>query len=98
MNRPAVVFLLDALIDQENSELGMAEIVIGEKSSIVGKTLKQIGITEKTEIVVLIIKKQGRNNIVFKPCNDEILNAGDNIVILGKEVCLNQFREMADEA
>ncbi len=68
-------------IVRESDEI-ISKIVIGESSSLTGKTLKEASLGTVTGMVVMAIESKGRWK--YRPRRDTVLNAGDVIIAKGR--------------
>ncbi|SES85142.1 voltage-gated potassium channel [Natronincola peptidivorans] len=93
--RPSVISFLDIITHAGDVVLDLEDVVICEHGEIVGKTLKEAKIPERTGLVVLAIKKHGKKNLMLNPSFDETLNVGDVMIVLGQEKQVHQLREIA---
>ncbi len=88
--RPALVDFMDLIIRRQELSLLMEEIVVPRKSKIVGRTLTQCQIRQKSNVIVVAIKKPGED-IVFNPSPDMEMNIGDTLLVLGDGEAIKQF-------
>lgn len=93
--RPAVISFLDIITHAGDVVLDLEDVEICKDGEIVGKTLKEAKIPERTGLVVLAIQKKGEKNLMVNPSSDEILKVGDVLIVLGQEEQINQLRNMA---
>jgi len=95
MIRPSVISFLDVITHAGDVILDLEDVIICDKSTISGKSLKEAKIPERTGLIVLAIKKYGDKNIMLNPSFDEILEVGDAMIVLGRENQVNQLRKIA---
>ncbi|NWH03762.1 potassium channel family protein [Desulfobacter latus] len=69
---------------------GIIELAVPEK--FVGKTLKQIDLTNKYGVQVVAIKGMGVGHTPFSPKADDILNREDLLILLGPEKGLDTLK------
>ncbi|MGW8192900.1 MAG: potassium channel family protein [Desulforhopalus sp.] len=92
LRKPTVVDFLDQTMIDDELGLQMEEALIGEGSSITGKTVMSSNLRQNYGVIIVAIKRKcGR--MVFNPGPQEIFNTGDVIVILGKK---DKVREMSE--
>jgi K+/H+ antiporter YhaU regulatory subunit KhtT len=65
------------------------DISFDEQSKFIGKKLKDTELFNKKGITVVALKRA--NQYIFNPARDEIINAGDSVVIIGEA---KEIREM----
>jgi len=80
--RPSVVDFIDIAIGRESIELQMEEILVLEKSQLVGKSLSQSGIRKELGLIIIGIKHDGQ--MIFNPSADTIIEAGNILIALGE--------------
>jgi len=67
------------------------DISFDEQSKFIGKKLKDTELFNKKGITVVALKRA--NQYIFNPARDEIINAGDSVVIIGE---VKQIREIKE--
>ena len=84
--RPSAVSFLDIATRSSDLALRMEQVVIGETSEVAGQTLMEAKIPQRTGLIVIALKKrEERHGFVFNPVADTRLDAGDTVIVLGKE-------------
>lgn len=95
--RPVAVDFLDTVMRSENVELELEEYTINDGAKIVGKTLAELEIKQKTGAMVLAIKKStGKFNL--QPGAKSVVDHGDVLVALGTAQQLALLRKMSEGA
>ena len=97
MLHPAVIAFLDMVNHVGDDVLKIEDVVIFKGSKITNQTLKQARIPEKTGLIVMAIKKNGSQQMVFNPGSDEKLETGDSMIVLGKNEQVDTLRKLANE-
>lgn len=97
MLRPNVISFLDIITHAGDVILDLEDVVIFENSIIVNKSLREVKIPEKTGLIILAIKKNDSEKLVFNPNSDDILKVGDTMVVLGTEDQVIQLRKIAND-
>jgi len=69
--------------------------MICDQSDLIGKSLKEARIPEKTGLIILAIKRKGRKRLSFNPSSAEVLNAGDTMIVLGKDDQVDAIKKIA---
>lgn len=91
--RPTVTSFLEMAMMGEGMDLQMEEVEISAKSEIVDKDLIESQIRPRFNVIVIAIKKpDGR--MIFNPVPQEVLRAGDTLIIVGKGQNCQQLREI----
>lgn len=78
----------------ENVPLKMEEIIVGEISSLCGKTLLESKIRDITETIIIAIRKKN-GKMEFNPKPRYKIEAGDVFIALGNNEHLSKLEEMA---
>jgi len=81
--RPTVVDFLDVAMMDSELGLSMEEAHVKQKSSLVGKNLIESNLRKDYGVIIVAIKKV-TGEMVFNPTPAQKLDAGDDIVVLGK--------------
>jgi voltage-gated potassium channel len=94
--RPSAVTFLDIATRSSDLSVRMEQTVVGAKSEVAGKTLMEAKIPQRTGLIVIALRKRTaqRHEFVFNPVADTQLDAGDEIIVLGKEEQLARLREV----
>ena len=95
--RPVAVDFLDMVMRSENVELELEEYKIDGGSKLVGKTLSELQIKQKTGATILAIK-QGSGKFNLQPGATTVIGHGDVMVALGTCQQLESLRKMAEVA
>ena len=94
--RPSAVSFLDIATRSSDLALRMEQLLIGERSDVAGKTLMEARIPQRTGLIVIAVRKQGQlRDFVFNPVADTRLDAGDEVIVLGKEDQISRLRDVA---
>ena len=93
--RPTVVSFLDVITQAGEDVLDLEDIIICRRSDLVGKTLANARIPEKTGLIVLALKKAGDTELSLNPNSNEHLEEGDTMLVLGKGEQVDQLRKLA---
>lgn len=94
--KPTVIEFLDLAVHCADFDLSVEQYEIGDSSVLVGKTLKEIGIRERTGATLLAVKRQA-DAVMSSVHPDYVFQKGDLIVALGSSESLNKFAEMVSE-
>jgi len=92
--KPAVVDFIEFATKSGNIDLQIKEIIIGEGSELVGKTLDQSGMGKDLGIIVVAIKQSG-GEMKFNPTFRTVMEAGDTLIAVGETSKLKRLEEMA---
>ena len=90
LKKPTVVDFIDIAMMGSHLGLMMEEATIGNKSSLIGKTLIDSHLRKDYGVIIVAIKKRS-GDMVFNPTPSETLEAGDVIVVIGKKEDLQRM-------
>ncbi len=95
--RPAVVSFLDVMTRAGDVVLDLEEVKVCQDSFIIGKTLFEASIPEKTGLVILAIDdvQDTTQKLMMNPRPDYIFKKGDRMVVLGQPEQINKLREIS---
>lgn len=91
LKKPTVVDFIDVAMMGTHLGLMMEEASVGDKSSLIGKSLIDSNIRKDYGAIIVAIKKVS-GDMIFNPMPSEKLEGGDVIVILGKKEDLKRMR------
>lgn len=95
--RPSIKSFLDVITKIDGVPLDMEEVFICDKSDLVGRSLMEIRIPEKTGLIVLGIRHRDEQHMLFNPSSDTRLRLGDAMMVLGHHDQVDKLRAMACE-
>lgn len=93
--RPVVVSFLDIITHMGDVVLDLEEVFIPDHSSLVGSTLKDARIPERTGLNVLAVKRKDEEDLRLNPTSGEYIHAGDKLLVLGQADQIEKLREIA---
>jgi len=80
--RPTVTDFLELTVQNRNIELQMEELVVGERSRLHGVSLKDSGVRQEMNVIILAMRKaDGR--MLFNPSSGSLIERGDILIALG---------------
>jgi voltage-gated potassium channel len=91
--RPTVTTLLELAFTDE-LEWSMGEIKVGAGSSLVGVALKDSGLRQKLDLILVAIKRMD-GEMLFNPTLETPILAGDTLIALGMRRNLEALEELA---
>jgi voltage-gated potassium channel len=80
---PALQSFMDIVHQSGNIKLKMEEVLVNIKSPLIGKTLKEAAIREKTGLLVVAIQKG--NEFKFNPDPSTTIEAGSVLIVIESE-------------
>ena len=95
--RPSVVSFLDVATRSPGMSLRMEQSRVGTASDLAGKSLADANIREATGLIVIAVGKRGSadGGYIFNPGADTLLEAGDDLIVLGKPEQIEALRAYA---
>ncbi|MBN2001182.1 TrkA family potassium uptake protein [candidate division KSB1 bacterium] len=84
----------DYILDNITLGDGMSIIEIIPPASIVGKSLGQLDLRNKYDVLVLVIKEVVPENVVMIPKANHVIKDSDVLIILGKDKNLEKIKKM----
>ena len=81
--RPTVTTFLDLAFTHDRKDIQMEEIPVGENSALVGKMLKDSGIRQNFNLIIIAIKKSD-GNMLFNPSFEATINGGETLIAVGE--------------
>jgi voltage-gated potassium channel len=91
--RPTVTSFLDLAISNRNSDIQMEEIPVAPSSDLVDKTLKDSGIRQKYNLIIIAIKSGCNGDMLFNPSFESVIRSGDTLIAVGPEANLKRLEE-----
>jgi voltage-gated potassium channel len=94
--RPHVVSFLDCVISDVGIELRLEQAAIPETSHLVGQTLAEARIPQRTGLIILGLRRAGQEGrLIYNPGPETRLQSGDVMIVLGGSQQVQQLREYA---
>ena len=95
--RPAVVDFVQLATSSDNMDLNLEQVRIEPGSSLAGRSLIDAGLRQRFGVVVVGIRRaDGRMD--FNPEPETAMNAGDDLVVLGRSESLKHLEMAATES
>lgn len=95
MVRPAVVTFLDMMLYGKDRVLRVEEVEVGKGSGLVGKTIQESTVREKTQALLVAVRKAGTKDYEFNPPPDRVLRETDVLIFIGSPETLKAFEKIA---
>lgn len=93
MLKPASVKFVETLMQNRHMDIELEEIVLAPTSPLVGQSLRQTQIRTEAGITVVAIIRG--DDVIINPGADEVLQAGDQMIVLGQRSSLPRLEELA---
>ena len=81
--RPTVTNFLELALQDRNKDIQMEEISIHEDSELVNVMLKDSGIRQRFNLIIIAIKTE-TGTMLFNPSFETVLKSGDTVIAVGK--------------
>ncbi len=94
---PEILSFMDIIHDDETGTYQLARIPVGPDSPFEGQTLAEASIPDKTGLIVISRLAQEQGHPEFNPTSSTRLNAGDTLVVLGKQEQIDQLRALTNQ-
>ena len=96
MIRPTVVSFLDIMMRDPQHTMRMEEVSVPPNSRLIGQSIKQGAIQEKTGLLVIALKKAD-GSYLFNPPSSTQISEQDVLIVCGKKEQVEKIREVAGE-
>lgn len=91
--RPTVTNFLDLAFADQRKDIRMEEIPVSAKSALVNIMLRDSGIRQKYNLIIIAIKKPD-GKMIFNPSFEATLDAGDTVIAVGEESNLYKLEKL----
>lgn len=81
--RPTVTTFLELALQNRNKEIQMEEIAIHDDSELVNVMLRDSGIRQRFDLIIIAIKTHD-GTMLFNPSFETVLKPGDTVIAVGK--------------
>jgi voltage-gated potassium channel len=89
VQKPNVVDFFDFLLSSHKYTLSLEEKVIGETSDLVGRAIRDAGLRDRFNAIIVAIRRDG--DMIFNPGPDITLKGGDILILIGEREALHLF-------
>ncbi len=91
--RPTVTNFLDLAFTHKRKDIQMEEIPVVSSSSLVNVMLKDSGIRQRYNLIIIAIKKSD-DSMLFNPSFETVIEAGDTVIAVGQEENLQKLEKI----
>jgi len=91
--RPTVTNFLDLAFAHKRKDIQMEEIPVNPSSSLVNLMLKDSGIRQRFNLIIIAIKKPD-DSMLFNPSFETVIKAGDTVIAVGQEENLQKLEKI----
>ena len=81
--RPTTTQFLDTMLRAEAGTIRVSEIAVGPGSPFRGKTLKDLDLPARHNLLVLAVVERDARNFLYNPGRDHVLREGQTLVVMG---------------
>ena len=95
MVRPAVVTFLDMMLYGKERVLRVEEVEVGKGSALIGKTIRESALRERTKALLVAVHRAGTKEYEFNPPSDRMLQETDILIFIGSPETVKAFEKIA---
>jgi len=91
--RPTVIKFLEMAFADESTDVQVEEILVRSTSRLLNVALKDSGIRQQLNVIILTIKKAD-DTMIFNPKADTRIETDDTLVVVGRAKSVSQLEQM----
>jgi len=91
--RPTVTNFLDLAFAYKRKDIQMEEIPVSPSSALSNVMLKDSGIRQQFNLIIIAIKKSD-DSMLFNPSFETVIKAGDTVIAVGEEANLKKLEDI----
>jgi len=91
--KPTSIAVVETIVEDRNNSLNLEELTVSDKSTLVGMEIKESRLRKDYGILVLAIKRDGKN--IINPDSSEKFMTGDLLVLCGTAEHLSRLEKVA---
>ncbi len=92
--RPTVTSFMDLAFTHRKSHIQMEEMPVSPSSSLVNLMLKDSGIRQKYNLIIIAIKEGDGGAMIFNPSFEAVIRGGDTLIAVGEVVNLQKLEQV----
>ncbi|MBU1399239.1 MAG: TrkA family potassium uptake protein, partial [Proteobacteria bacterium] len=93
--KPTITSFLDLAFAEQNKDIKMEEIPVSPSSSLINIMLKDSGIRQKFNLIIIAIKKPD-GSMLFNPSFETKIEAGDTVIAVGEDSNLQKLEKILE--
>jgi voltage-gated potassium channel len=93
--RPTVTNFLDQAFDYKRKDIHMEELFVSASSNLVNVILKDSGIRQNYDLIIIAIKKSD-GSMLFNPSFESVIKDGDTLIAVGEDANLQKLAQILD--
>ncbi len=90
--RPSVERFMERVMQSDALAYSMDEVLVEDGSELAGKSLKESSFRQQFDAIVVAVMDGKTNGMSFNPGPDEIINAGDTLIVMGSTEMISRLR------
>ena len=91
--RPTVTNFLNLAFAQKRKDIQMEEIPVSSSSELVNVMLKDSGIRQQFNLIIIAVKKSD-DSMLFNPSFEAVIESGDTVIAVGQEENLKELEKI----
>jgi len=91
--RPTVTNFLNLAFAQKRKDIQMEEIPVSPSSELVNVMLKDSGIRQQFNLIIIAVKKSD-DSMLFNPSFEAVIESGDTVIAVGQEENLKKLEKI----
>jgi voltage-gated potassium channel len=91
--RPTVTYFLDLALAYKKEDIQMEEIPVNASSNLVNVMLKDSGIRQQFDLIIIAIKKSD-GSMLFNPSFETVIESGDTVITVGVSENLQKLEKI----
>ncbi len=89
--RPSVSSFLDLVFTYNRKDIKMDEMPVHQSSQLTNVRLKDSGIRQKYNLIIIAVKKPN-GNMLFNPSSETLIQGGDTVIAMGRSHNLKELQ------
>ncbi len=95
MIRPAVATFLDMMLRERERVLRFEEVLVKKESPLIGKTIEEARLEEKTNALLVAVRRAGRKDYEFNPSRDTAIQENDTLILIATPEMVKELEKLA---
>ncbi len=91
--RPTVTSFLDLAVTSSDTAIQLEEIPVGARSPMIGVMLKDTGIRQRFNLILIAIKNAA-GEMLFNPSFESVIRSGDTVIAVGEPENLQKLEKI----
>ncbi len=95
MIRPSVVSFLDMMLREREKILRFEEVQVKKASRLVGQTLGQADLEDKTNALLVAVRREGSQDFEFNPRKETAIRENDTLIFIATPEMIQELEKIA---